>query len=416
MKKAGNVLIKNTFYLYLLNFAKMILPLVTLPYLTRVLSTECYGAVTYVKACMSYMQLFIDFGFVFSATKEIVSSIDDNNFTKAGRIVGDTIAAKGILSVVSGLILLMMTLFIPILRQNILFTWIYFISIVLTIFLTDFLFRGLSKMEMVTLPYVIAKLISTIFTVIFVKTDTSIILLPVFETIGTFIAIIVVAYISRHIGIKLSFSGIKTYIKKIKESFVYFISNFATTAFGVLNTLFIGVFLDSSSVAYWGLCLQLVSAIQNMYTPIANGIYPQMLQHKNIKIINNVLAIFMPIITIGCIFSLLCSDWIICLIGGEQYAPAVDVFRLLVPVLFIGFPAIIYGWPVLGAIDKEKETSFSTVIAALVQVLFLILLGFTKTLTLKSLAVCRCISECVLLAIRYYFYKKYRNLFLNEKR
>ena len=72
MNTEKKVLFKNTFSLYIMNFAKLIFPLFTLPYLTRVLSTESYGVVTYVKAFVTYIQLVLDFGFLLSATKEIV--------------------------------------------------------------------------------------------------------------------------------------------------------------------------------------------------------------------------------------------------------------------------------------------------------------------------------------------------------
>ena len=65
---------KNTSMLFLMNIAKMVFPLVTLPYLTRVLSVECYAFVSYVKAVMQYAQLALAFGFTLSATKDIVNA------------------------------------------------------------------------------------------------------------------------------------------------------------------------------------------------------------------------------------------------------------------------------------------------------------------------------------------------------
>ena len=53
--------------LYIMNIAKLVFPLITLPYLTRVLSVDCYGVVSYVKATMVYAQLVVDFGFMLSA-------------------------------------------------------------------------------------------------------------------------------------------------------------------------------------------------------------------------------------------------------------------------------------------------------------------------------------------------------------
>ena len=52
--ETSKILVKNTTMLYIMNITKIILPLVTLPYLTRVLSKECYGVVSYVKEVMRY--------------------------------------------------------------------------------------------------------------------------------------------------------------------------------------------------------------------------------------------------------------------------------------------------------------------------------------------------------------------------
>ena len=82
----------NTMILMIFQVAKILFPFITLPYLTRVLTTETYGCVSYVKTTMTYMQLFVDFGFVLSATKDIVKARDDQD--KVGLIVGDTLLAR----------------------------------------------------------------------------------------------------------------------------------------------------------------------------------------------------------------------------------------------------------------------------------------------------------------------------------
>ena len=90
-------LMNNTFSLYAMNIVKLIFPLLTLPYLTRILSTETYGVVTYVKSLIVYVQLFLDFGFLLSATKNIV--VAKNNKKKINSIIGNTLFEKIILGV-----------------------------------------------------------------------------------------------------------------------------------------------------------------------------------------------------------------------------------------------------------------------------------------------------------------------------
>ena len=159
-----NNVIKNTTMLYLMNIAKVIFPLLTLPYLTRVLSVECYGLVSYVKTIMLYMQLIVDFGFLLSGTKAVVRA--GKNKDKIGEIVGTTIIAKFILSIVAAFVLIIMIFSIDLLNRNPLYALLSFVVVVLSIFLLDFLFQGLERMEVIAIRFVVMKVISTVLTFI----------------------------------------------------------------------------------------------------------------------------------------------------------------------------------------------------------------------------------------------------------
>ena len=109
--------IKNTIMLYGMSIAKIVFPLLTLPYLTRVLSVESYGVVSYVKAVMQYMQLVVDFGFMLSGTKDIVNAKNDHE--KLEKEVGDILLARVLLAAAAFVALLGMIAVIPLLRANI---------------------------------------------------------------------------------------------------------------------------------------------------------------------------------------------------------------------------------------------------------------------------------------------------------
>ena len=105
--------LSNTFMLNLLTFAKMIIPLVTLPYLTRVLSAEAYGTVSYVKSVIAYTQLVVDFGFIISSTKDIVDAAGNRN--KINEIVSSTILARLLLSIFAIAVGIILSFVVPIL-------------------------------------------------------------------------------------------------------------------------------------------------------------------------------------------------------------------------------------------------------------------------------------------------------------
>lgn len=410
MKK--NKIVNNTIMLMIFNIAKIVFPFITLPYLTRVLTTETYGVVTYVKTVMTYMQIFVDFGFVLSATKDIVKVKEDKE--AINRVVGDTLIARLILGLVGFVIVIALSLAIPILRENILFTILSYAVVFATIFLMDFLFRGIEKMHIITIRFIVMKSLSTLLTFVLIKNDGNVLWIPLLDIISSLIAILLVFIEVKKLDIKMKFSGMKNTLKSIKDSFVYFLSNVASTSFNAFSTIIIGIFINKADVAFWGLSMQIIGTIQACYSPISDGIYPEMIRTKNLNIVNKVLKIFIPIILLGCIASYFIAEVGFMLLGGEEYLHAVPIFRLLIPTLFFGFLSIIFGWPTLGAIDKVKEVTKSTVVGVVVNMVLLFLLLAINQFTLFNIAIVRNITEVVLFTIRYYFFNKYKKEFCKE--
>lgn len=397
---------RNTFMLYLMNIAKMVFPLVTLPYLTRVLSVPVYGVVTYVKAVMQYMQLLLAFGFALSATREIVASNLDKD--KISRILGDVQVAKLILTAIGGGALVVLTVCIPMLRENILFVALSYLNIVITEMLADFLFRGLDKMEVLTVRFVVSKIISTACTFLFIKQDSHLLLIPIFDCLGSLAALGMVLVEVKKLGIRFAPSSIRESWRMLKESFTYFISDMATLAFGALNTLLIGIYSSSTDVAYWGLVMQLVGAVNAMYTPITNGIYPSMLRTKSLGFIKKIVMLFMPIVTVGCLICWFGAELIVTIVGGANYLEAATVFRCMVPVMFMSFGAQLFGWSSLGPIGKTRQTTMTTVVTAVVQAAGLVLLIGVNAFTLLNIALLRCATEFLMLSLRVGLCIRYR--------
>ena len=403
-------IVKNTTMLYLMNIAKLIFPLLTLPYLTRILSVETYATVAYVKSAMAYMQLLVDFGFMLSATKEIVN-VQDNR-QKVNQIMADTLFARLILAVGALGILIIAICFIPLLRDNILYTLLSFFVIFLSCFLMDFLFRGIERMEIITIRFVVMKGLSTLLTFVFIHRDQDILWIPILDILGSLIAVVLVFKEIRKLGFSILIGNWKSALQKLKVSAVYFLSNMATTAFGALNTLLIGIFIQTEEVAYWSVAFQIVSAIQMMYTPITDGVYPEMMRSKNISIIKKMLKIFMPIVAIGCIALYFMAGLALFVVGGEKYLIAVPVLRALIPILLFSFPGILLGWPTLGSIGKVKETSTTTIITAIVQSLGLGVLILTGHFTLVAIALLRGATEGLMFLLRLRYCWTFRKEFV----
>lgn len=405
-----NKIIKNTAMLYIINIAKMIFPLATLPYLTRVLSVDCFAVVAYVKAVMQYMQIFVDFGFMLSGTKDVALVRDDSK--KLSVVVCDILVARIIVSIVALIALFIMNNYISILVDNQIFSYLSFMVVFLSCFFMDYLFRGLEIMEFITIRFVLMKGIATSLTFFMVKGDSDILWIPILDILGSLFAIALVWKQIFNLGISVKASSLQNILFKIKESAIYFASEVSTTAFGALNTLVIGICLPEMQVAYWSVCQQLVGGVQSLYTPLTNSIYPQMIKCRDIKLIRKIVKLILPVLVIGCVFTYFVADYVVTIIAGVQYLPASDLLRYFIPVMFFGFFSMLYGWPVLGAIDKQREVTITTVSAAIFQSSGLFFLLLFNSFTLLNIAFLRCVTEGVLFALRYGYFKKFKDLFV----
>lgn len=405
------IVLKNTILLYLMTIAKYVFPLLLFPYLTRVLKAESYGVVTYMTSVASYVSLIIDFGFNFSATRKI--SKNRNNLQEITKIYASVVQAKVILGILSGLIVMAVVPFIPILRKNIGVLIAYYLSTVSLAFLPDFIYRGMEQMQGVTIRYVVSKVVTTVLTLLFVKGPEQLLLVPVFNGVGNVCSIVFTWFdLKKSFGIVYRVQPLKTSITEIKDSGIFFISTFASTAFTLANTLFMGVVeISEADIACWGVAFQFISIVMSLYEPITTSLYPRMIASKNLKLVKVALVVILPVIVVGITACYFLAPWLVNIVAGEGYSSAVPIFRLMLPVLLFTYPAQVLGFPVLSAINKEKYATKTTVIAAVFHVVGLLVLVIANRFTLIMVAILRSITELVFMLMRVYYYLKVRRLF-----
>ena len=97
-----HVLVKNFLALSTLQVINLILPFITLPYLSRVLGVSNYGVVVMVYSIMQLLFVLCDYGFNLSATKEI--STHRNDIQRVNIIFSSIMSIKVVLLGLSFLI------------------------------------------------------------------------------------------------------------------------------------------------------------------------------------------------------------------------------------------------------------------------------------------------------------------------
>ncbi len=397
---------KNTFWLAIFQLAKMVFPFLILPILTRRLSVETYGSLTFIKTVMNFLQIFLDFGFMLSATKEIAKIKNDTN--QIQQIMADTLLARLLLGGIGFLLIVILSFFFPILGNNFLFTITSYLTVFLSIFLFDFLFRGLEIIHVMTIRFIVMKTISFLLTIFFVRQDHQIILIPLFDILSSVIAIILVAFELQKRNFRLIRPRLKSSIRSLKISLIYFLSDVSATAFNAISTIIIGLVFSSTEVALFGVSIQIIGAIQALLGQLSSGIYPIMVRQKSRKFIQQIFQKTIPLVFLFTGLTIILLPFVLQVLAGDKYAAAHPIIQILAITIFFSFINTLLGWPTLGVINQQNKVTLSTIITTVFNLVSLILLYLSSSLNLYSVAITRVITEIILFGIRLYYYKKYR--------
>lgn len=394
---------KNTVFQYGLQAAKYLFPFITIPYLTRVLGPDVYAIRAYILAAMTFAQVFLDYGFNSYGTRQIARNQENLDVIREETYAIALLRLA--LCVVGALLVAAVTPFIPLMAANPAYVAIAYTCVCFKAMLPDFVFQGLEQMAIITYRFVVSQAVATVLIFVMVHGPQDLLWVPTLEALAAFIAFVwswANVMGARHIRpVRPSRAKL---MSALRISSVFFLSNAATTIFTSLTTLMIGILVeDPAQVSYWAIAMTAVQAIQSLYTPITNSLYPHMCARQDFALAKRLLMIGVPVVFVGTIAFALLSDVIMWLLGGEEYLDGSYIVAMVSPVLFFSFPAMLIGFPVLAAVGREKQLTASSVVSSVFHIVGLVVLAVGGWFTIPAVCVLRCCTEAVLLGMRGWF-------------
>lgn len=390
---------RNVIWQYGLQIIKYLLPLITLPYLTRVLEPEGYAVYAYVLSFMTFAQTLIDFGFNLSGTKDVAAS---KSTRELGEITGSITQARCILCVAVGLICAGIAWNIPIMRENAAYSFAAYIAVCGRALAPDFLFQGKEQMGPITTRYFASKGLSTILTFVFVKSASDLMWVPILDVLASAVALIWSLYAGKKLfNIRLRSVPLKRCISDLIKSGYYCLSNMSSITFNGLTTLVIGIAItDVSQVSYWSLAMTSISALQALYQPITTSLYPHMIVSRDFSFAKRLLLKSLPIVSVATLAFALMAEPIMAILGGDDYIDGAYVIRLVSPVLFFSFYGVVLGWPVLGAMGKVRQLTRTTLLSGALNCLLLLAACAIGCASISAFGMIRSITEGMMCLLR----------------
>ena len=395
-----------------------LLPLITLPYLVRVLGPEKFGLIVFAQSFIEYFIILTDYGFNLSATREI--SIHRNNKEKVCEIFSSVMTVKFLLGILSFIILALILIFIPKFRNDQLIYLFTFGMVLGNILFPVWFFQGMERMKYITVLNIIAKGIFTVCIFIFIRKMADYPYVPLINSMGFLVAGgLSLRIVSKDFGIKFILPSFEAIKHQLKEGWHIFISTVAISLYTTSNVFILGLFTNNTIVGYYAAAEKIVKAVQGLLGPISQTVYPHISKlaseskERALDFIRKLAKIVGSVSFIISLSIFAFANLIVNIILGPQYQQSIIVLRILSFLPFIIGLATVYATLFLLGFGYVKDWSKIIISCSLLNVVFILIFVGVFSLAHIGVSISMVLTEICVLVLSYLSYKR-RNLHANR--
>ena len=266
-------LMDNFLSLTALQGINMLIPLITFPYLVRVLGVDQFGVFAFVMAVVNYGVIITDYGFDLSATKHISSHSD--NPQKINEVFSSVIMIKSMMAFIFLIFLELLILFVSKFSAHASFYFLAFGLVVGQVLFPVWFFQGIEKMRYITILNAISKIIFTVAIFIFVHDSDDLYIVFMFNSIGALIAgLLAYRVASKQFSVHFSWQSRETLMFYLKDAWYIFTSRVAVQLYQSINVIILGFFVSNTIVGYYAIVEKIFRAIGSIMMALTRALYP----------------------------------------------------------------------------------------------------------------------------------------------
>lgn len=365
---------KNTILNIIKTCCSILFPLITFPYISRVLLPENVGKVSFAQSFVNYFSLIAGLGITTYAIRECATS--KLNKKKLSNLASQFLSINIITTVISYL-LLGITIIVSRKFDN--YRELIFIESTIILFTTlgaDWLNSAMEDFTYITLRSIFFQLISLVLMFIFVRTQEDYYkyaVISVFSTIGP--NILNIFYRRRYCTVKFTFKiNWKKHIPPIMLLFVMMLSQ---TIFNNVDITMLGIFQDDYQVGLYSTAYKIVRIISQVVQSLIYVIIPRLSLYFDNQDYENANKLLRKVLSFNIALGLPCvigvimlSGDIAFLVGGNEFIGAAPVMSILIlSFMFSLVGGSFLGNAILIPMKKEKYYMIVCLITAVINVI-----------------------------------------------
>lgn len=376
---------KNAIFNVIKTMMGIIFPLITFPYVSRILSPNGIGKVNFANSIVSYFAIFASLGIssygIREAAKIRQKKVALTKFVKEILVINLTA------TIISYCFLFVALIYIPSLQAYKTLLIISGTSIILTTIGIDWLYGALEEFQYIAIRSIFFQFLSLCLLLLFVKSEddyTKYAVIIIISSGGSNIWNFIHSrkYINFKLHVNLEFK------KHLKPIIILFATSLAASIFTSLDTSMLGFMTNTTEVGYYSASVKIVRMIRDLFPAIFGVLFARVSSYvgadetDKLKVLSEKTLSFIFCFTLPIICGLiLLAKPIVLLICGEEYFASITTTRILVPLILVSACSGFLGGQILISYRKDKIYLLSMIIAAVTNIilnyLFIPLMGAT---------------------------------------
>lgn len=354
----------------ILTMSSFIFPLITFPYVSRILLPLGTGKVNFATSVVNYFAMFAQLGIPTYGIRACAKVRDDK--IKLSKTVHELLFINIFMCVLVYIVFFLSVFNVPRLRQDIALYLIIGISIILNALGVEWLYKALEKYSYITVRSLIFKAIALVAMFLLVKNQ---------EDYVIYGGITIFAASASNI---LNFWNLRKYVilkplgkynirQHVKMVITFFSMSIATTIYTNLDSVMLGFMKGDVDVGYYGAAVKIKTILVSLVTSASAVLLPRASFYVDRKMLDEFYHLLKK--TMHFVFLLACPLTLyfiifakegIFFLSGEAYAGSILPMQIIMPTLiFVGMTNII-GIQMLVPLGLEKQVLYSEIAGAVV--------------------------------------------------
>lgn len=409
---SSSKLIKNALFLSLVQAVNFVFPLITIPYVSRIIGPEGYGIFNYSTAFIGYFTLLIAYGFDLTGTRKIAKANGNKNIIN--NVISEVLSARILLFLLSVSLFVIALYFFKPIQKDVLTVSILFIGCLGTVISPQYIFQGLQELSIFAKLNFVRGVLNVILIFILIKKSDDYIFLAVLNTFFI-ISINVFLFVYAIFKFKLSVKLISIHksLRIIFNERMIFFSTVVISLYTSTNTIVLGFFAENKEIGYYTTSQSFLNIVNSIIAmPLSMALFPfvgksfAISKESGINTVKKIIPIVFYLTIGASICLLIFAPIVIKLFYGHKFDQSIPALRIISFIPFIVGMSNIFGIQLMLNMGLDKLFFKTTFIASMFGIILNIFMS--KTWGYIGTAWNCLIIECFVTLLMYFALKRKR--------